>query len=259
MKMYQSTSYLIAAETSKPLFDGMYISAENPTISIRTAPYKNSRLLLIGGNDNKTGEKIDLSTKYNFLENVAKDMYPDLKILHKWNTEDSISIDKIPYIGEFSNFLPNLFVATGFKKWGITFSNIAANIISDTILSKSNKYANLFLATRFKPLKNIDETKNMLVNSTKSLIVDKLIITDEKIKDIKKNDGAIIEINNKKVGVYKDNDGKLYKVKPVCSHLGCELSWNNLDKTWDCPCHGSRFDYTGRSIYSPGINDLEKL
>lgn len=70
-------------------------------------------------------------------------------------------------------------------------------------------------------------------------------------------EGKIIEIDNKKVGVYKDEEGKIYKIKPICSHLGCELSWNNLEKTWDCPCHGSRFDYMGNQIYGPAINDLE--
>ena len=112
MKMYQVTSYLIATEVNEPLFEGMYINSENPTISLRTAKYKDKRLLLVGGMDHKIGAKIDLKDSYKKLEEVAKQLYPDAKVLYRWNTEDCISLDKIPYIGEFSNMWPNVYVGT---------------------------------------------------------------------------------------------------------------------------------------------------
>ena len=138
MKMYQETSYLIAVETKEPLFKGMYICTEEPTISLRTAKNGEKRLLLVGGMKHKTGEKIDLKDSYKKLEEIAKQLYPDSKVLYRWNTEDCISLDKIPYIGEFSNLMPNVYVATGYKKWGMTTSNIAANIITDKILGKES-------------------------------------------------------------------------------------------------------------------------
>ena len=92
-----------------------------------------------------------------------------------------------------------------------------------------------------------------------SAIINKLEKIDEYVKDVKQGEGKIVEIEGKKVGVYRDEEGKAYIVKPYCTHLGCELSWNNLDKTWDCPCHGSRFTYKGKSIYDPSIKNLEKL
>lgn len=257
LKMYQSMSYAIAIETNKDIFNGMYINSELPTKSFRNIKDGDKRLVLIAGSDHKTGEKIDLSNAYKDLEQIAKNMYPDCKVKYKWHTEDCITLDKIPYIGEFSKFMPNVYVATGYKKWGITTSNIAANIIKDKILNIDNKYESIFKATRMEPIKNIKEVENMLKETANSLVINKIKVPKDKISNINKEDAKIIEIDGRKVGIYKDKQGELYAVKPICSHLGCELSFNNLAKTWDCPCHGSRFDYKGNSIYSPSIKNLE--
>ena len=257
LKMYQSMSYAIAVETNEKLFDGMYISSDTPNLSLRTAKYGDKRLLIVVGPDHKTGESKNLSGNYEALERIAKEFYSDSKVIYKWCTEDCISLDKIPYIGEFSVLMPNVYLATGYNKWGITNSNVAANIIMDKILGKKNQYEEVFTSTRLKPIKNYQEMGNMLKQVGKSLIVEKLEISEERLKDIKKGEGGIIEIEGKKVGVYKAEDGKIFKINPVCSHLGCELSWNNLEKTWDCPCHGSRFTYDGKSIYAPSIKNLD--
>ncbi len=257
LKMYQSMSYAIAVETNEKLFDGMYISSDTPNLSLRTAKYGDKRLLIVVGLDHKTGESKNLSGNYEALERIAKEFYSDSKVIYKWCTEDCISLDKIPYIGEFSVLMPNVYLATGYNKWGITNSNVAANIIMDKILGKKNQYEEVFTSTRLKPIKNYQEMGNMLKQVGKSLIVEKLEIPEERLKDIKKGEGGIIEIEGKKVGVYKAEDGKIFKINPVCSHLGCELSWNNLEKTWDCPCHGSRFTYDGKSIYAPSIKNLD--
>ena len=257
--MYQSLSYVIGVETQKELFQGMYINSEKPTISFRTAKSGNNRLLLIGGMDHKTGEDIDLSSSYEKLIAIAKQIDPECNVVYKWCTEDCISLDKIPYIGEFSNLMPNVYVGTGYKKWGMTTSNIAANIIVDKILGKENPYEEVFTSTRLKPIKNYQEMGNMLKEVVDGLVIEKIKIPKETIENLKMGQGKIVEVDGKKVGVYQDENGKLFAVKPVCSHLGCELNWNNLEKTWDCPCHGSRFTYTGKSIYDPSIKDLETV
>ena len=257
LKMYQEMSYVIGVETDKSLFQGMYINTERPTVSFRTAKQDGKDLLLIGGMGHKTGERKDISDSYTNLEAIAKQYYPDCKIVYRWCTEDCISLDKIPYIGEFSNLMPNVYVGTGYKKWGMTTSNIAANIITDKILGKKNAYEEVFTSTRMEPIKNHQEVGNMLKEVVTSWTIEKLEIPEEKLQDIKKGEGGMIEFEDKKVGAYRDESGKVYLVKPVCSHLGCELTWNNLEKTWDCPCHGSRFNYKGKSIYDPSIRDLE--
>ena len=258
-KMYQETSYVIAIDPKKTLFNGMYINIGTnlPTLSFRTAKYLNKNVLLISGGNHKTGYPSTYEDTYGYLENTAKKYYPNCEILFRWSTEDCISLDKIPYIGLYSNTISGMFVATGFKKWGMTISNVAANIIVDHICGIKNKYSYLFDSTRIKPLKNADEFKNMIVQSSKSLLLDKLKISDLNFENIPLNSGGIININNEKVGIYKDTSGNIYPVKPICTHLGCLLSWNNIDKTWDCPCHGSRFNFKGENIYNPAFKNLE--
>ena len=256
-KMYQSTSYIIAIDPKKTLPSGMYICSEKPYFSFRTAMFNGKRILLIGGFEHKTGQPVFYKDSYGALENEAKRLYPDCEILYKWSTEDCISLDKVPYIGSYSPSLPNVFVGTGFKKWGMSLSNVAANIIVDAIRNVDNKYAGDYSSLRFDVFKNFKEFKNMMVQSANSLIFNKLKPSEKDFERIKNNSGGIIQINKDKVGIYKDSNGKVFAVKPVCTHLGCLLSWNDVDKTWDCPCHGSRYDFTGKNLYNPAFNDLE--
>ena len=256
-KMYQSTSYLIAIETNSKIPQGMYINVKEPIYSFRSANYNGKEVLLIGGSGHKTGEPIENNYHYEELEKKAKELYPDCKVIFKWNTRDCIGLDKIPYIGEFSNMMKNLYVGTGFKKWGMTLSNVAANIVTDKILEKENKFEDIFNATRMKPIKNRWEVKNMLKETVNSIALNKFKIEPAEISKIENDNGAIIEIPSPALGIYKDSKGEIYAIKPNCSHLGCLLSWNNLDKTWDCPCHGSRFDFKGNNIYEPAIKNLD--
>ena len=258
-KMYQSTSYVLGIDTKSDLFDGMYISSDKPTFSYRTAKYKDKKILIMAGGDHKTGYAPDNNqTGYNILEQEAKKYYPNCEILYRWNTRDCITIDKVPYIGDFSNLMPNMFVATGFNKWGITSSNVAANIIRDKILGIKNEYSKIYEATRFSPIKNAHEMKNITSQVLKSFVTNRIKIPEENLSAIKNDNGGIIKVNGASIGIYKDINGKVFAVNPTCTHLGCLLTWNNLDKTWDCPCHGSRFDYTGKNLYDPAFKDLER-
>lgn len=257
--MYQSTSYIIGIDTHSNIFDGMYINPSQPIYSFRNAKFGDKKLLLIAGGDHKTGFAPTLDNTYDALEKVAKKYYPKSEILYKWNTRDCISLDKIPYIGLLSRTTPNVYVATGFNKWGITSSNVAANIITDKILGKENKYSFAFDSLRLKPIKNRIELKNMGSQVFKSFVTNRIKIPEEEISKIKNDNGAIIKINGSSIGIYKDSSGNVFAVKPTCTHLGCLLTWNNLDKTWDCPCHGSRFDFKGHNIYDPAFKDLENF
>ncbi len=259
LKMYQSTSYVIGVDIHKKSFEGMYINSKDPIFSYRFAKDGDRDILLVGGSDHKTGSKIDLSKAYDNLEMEVRKYYPNCEVLYKWNTEDCISLDKIPYIGEFSDFMPNVFVGTGFNKWGMTSSNVAANIIVDKILGIDNKYEDVFKSKRLHPIKNREELANMVKETVNSLVINKFKVKELDFSEIKKDTGHVIEYDGEKMGIYKDVNGEIFAVKPICTHLGCLLSWNNLDKTWDCPCHGSRFDYRGKNLYNPGIKDLETV
>ena len=258
LKMYQSTSFAIVFDTKKKLFDGMYISYEMPNVSFRTIRDKDRELLLAVGYDYKTGTE-ELRDGYQRLEVIVRKMYPDAEVLYKWTAEDCISLDKIPYIGQYSNIMKNLYIATGFNKWGITTSNVSANIMADKILQKENKYEELFKSTRMEPIKNRQEMKDMLKEANKSILLSRFKIPKEELDNIKIGEGKIIKIDNTKVGVYKSKTGEIYKVKPICTHLGCELYFNNIEKIWECPCHGSKFTYYGKSIEVPSNKDLKRF
>ena len=207
-KMYQSSSYVIGIDTKKTLFNGMYITSSSPVYSFRTAYYNGKKILLLGGSGHKTGTCVNYEETYSTLENYAKQLYPDCEILFRWDTRDCITLDKIPYIGAFSNTIDNLYVGTGFNKWGMTTSNVAGNIVCDSILGKHNKYAYVFDSTRVNPIKNRTELKNMVSESVSSLALNKIKDSELYFEDISNNSGGVIDINNQKVGVYKDSSRK---------------------------------------------------
>lgn len=260
-KMYQDKTYAIAVDIgeNKKMIDGMFIQSCEPVISFRIAKYNEKELLIVAGSGHKTGQpNSKIEDNFINLENYIKKYYPNSKVMFKWSTEDCITLDKIPYIGNFSNLLPNMYVATGFKKWGMSTSHVAGKIITDLILNNKNKYADIYKATRLNPIKNIKELGNMIKESTNSLVLNKLKPINTEFKDIKLGEGGIVEIDGEKVGIYKKNDGEIFAVKPYCGHLGCLISWNNLEKTWDCPCHGSRYDYMGNIITEPTVKGLSR-
>lgn len=202
--MYQSSSYVIGIDTKKTLNNGMYITASSPTYSFRTANYNGRKFLLIGGSDHKTGTPLSYEDTYGALENYAKQLYPNCEILFRWDTRDCITLDKIPYIGRFSNTMDNIYVGTGFNKWGMTSSNVAANIVCDMILGRKNEYAYVFDSTRVHTIKNRTEIKNMITESVNSLALNKFKDSDIDFDEIPINSGGIIDVNNQKVGIYKD-------------------------------------------------------
>ena len=184
--------------------NGMYITSSMPTYSFRTANYNGRKILLLGGCGHKTGTPSSYKDTYGVLENYAKQLYPNCEILFRWDTRDCITLDKIPYIGRFSNVMDNIFVGTGFNKWGMTSSNVAANIVCDMILGKENEYAYVFDSTRVHPIKNRTEVKNMITESVNSLALKKLKDSNIDFNEIPINSGGIIDVNNQKVGIYKD-------------------------------------------------------
>lgn len=203
-KMYQSSSYVIGVDTKTTLNNGMYITSSMPTYSFRTANYNGRKILLLGGCGHKTGTPSSYKDTYGVLENYAKQLYPNCEILFRWDTRDCITLDKIPYIGRFSNVMDNIFVGTGFNKWGMTSSNVAANIVCDMILGKENEYAYVFDSTRVHPIKNRTEVKNMITESVNSLALKKLKDSNIDFNEIPINSGGIIDVNNQMVGIYKD-------------------------------------------------------
>ena len=206
LKLYQHRSYVSAYENIPPLNE-MYVDEKDNGISLRS--YNN--LMLIGGNGHRTGKK---SSAWNSLHDFAEKYYPKAELSYEWATQDCMSLDSVPYIGKYSKNTPDMYVATGFNKWGMTSSMAASLILCDMIQDKHNDYADLFSPDR-------------------SIIKPQLFING-----------------------FESASNLLMPAKRRCPHLGCALKWNKAEHTWDCPCHGSRFESNGKLIDNPATGDL---
>lgn len=248
-KMYRERSYVLALETDFK-YDGMYIGLEKGTFSLRR--YKD--FLLFGGGEHRAG-KTNGSLGYEYLEKAAEKFFPDCRIAARNSAEDCMAPGILPYVGRYSEKTPNMYVATGFSKWGMTNSMAASEIISSLITG--NKAAGTAVYSPSLPKKN--GAAKIIANAAHSvsgLACEYLTIPFSSIKDIPIGEGKTVMCCGKKVGVYRESESVFHAVSTKCPHLGCQLSWNSNEKTWDCPCHGSRFDFTGRLITNPSVKDL---
>lgn len=206
LKQYQHRSYVIAFENAQQI-DGMYVDERKTGMSFRN--YRD--LLLIGGGGHRTGKQ---GGKWQEISDFARRWYPDAKEKFRWAAQDCMTLDGIPYIGLYSRVTPDMYVATGFNKWGMTSAMAAASVLTDMIQGRQNDYAGLFSPARSmlhpQLFINIAETAvNLLTPTAKR-----------------------------------------------CPHLGCALKWNSQEHSWDCPCHGSRFDEDGALIDNPATDNL---
>lgn len=250
MRMHQERSYAIAVEGVKPL-EGMYLGIEEGGLSFRS--YKD--FLIVGGQGHRTGEN-PFGGQYESLYGETVKLWSAAKEKARWSAQDCLSLDDIPYIGNFSKNTPNWYVATGFRKWGMTNSMVAAKLLADKILKKENEYERVFSPQR----KLVSQArKNFLYDTVYSGIhLSKRVLKPAKgeMEELLPGHGGIVNYQGKKTGAYKDETGQVFLVDVKCPHLGCQLEWNAEEKTWDCPCHGSRFDYKGTLINNPAQNDI---
>jgi glycine/D-amino acid oxidase-like deaminating enzyme len=207
LKLYQQRSYVIALE-NVPAVEGMYLDCAEDGLSIRSA----GQWLLLGGGGHRTGKQ---GLNWKLPESAAKKYYPQGKIVARWATQDCMTLDGMPYIGHYSKSAPDLYVATGFQKWGMSTSMAAAMILTDLVRGKENPYAALFSPSRSML------HGQLLCNGVESVC------------------------------------NLLRPTAPRCPHLGCALHWNKAERSWDCSCHGSRFDADGRVLNNPATDDLK--
>jgi glycine/D-amino acid oxidase-like deaminating enzyme/nitrite reductase/ring-hydroxylating ferredoxin subunit len=250
-RMYAERSYVLGVRAESPLPAGMYISAEQPGRSLRTQGTPEGDLLLVGGEHHRTGTGKEWP-HYQKLEDYARDHFKVAHIPYRWSAQDYTSADKIPYIGYLKKGKDNLFVATGFRKWGMTTSAVAAMLIRDLIVWGSNPWQDVYSPQRGMGLKAAGKTAGMNVEVAAELITGKLA----KAGPSKSGEAWVESRRGKKIGYYRDPQGEIHRVDLTCTHLGCEVAWNSAEKTWDCPCHGSRFTPDGEIISGPALKPL---
>lgn len=258
-RMYAEKSYAMGIKTKNAFSEGMYISAETPTRSLRYTPLNGEKLLILSGEHHTTGQDTNTMVHYENLRDFAEQTYGINQIMYRWSTQDLVTIDDVPYIGHITTGKPNVFVATGYKKWGMTTGTMAGILIRDLILKKESPWEELYTPSRFKvdpSLKNIVK-ENVMV--AKEFLKGKLKAASNTMEDLTPDTAKVVDIDGNKVGAYKDSDGNLHIVDTTCTHMGCEVQWNSAERSWDCPCHGSRFDINGHVIEGPALKPLKKL
>ncbi|MGY3836748.1 FAD-dependent oxidoreductase [Bacillus atrophaeus] len=258
-RMYSDRSYILAVKSKIEYPEGMYLSIDQPSRSLRYTEMNGDKLVLVSGESHKTGQGKEMSEHYEALKQFAENTIGIESIPYHWSTQDLVSIDKIPFIGPISKNEDNILVATGFKKWGMTSSAVAANILSDHIENKQNSYANIFTPSRFHPDPGLKKIISYNADVAKHFIKGKLEKPDVKPEDVKTGEGKIVTVNGKRAGAYRDEKGCLHLVDTTCTHLGCEVEWNDGEHTWDCPCHGSRFKPNGEVAEGPAIKPLKQI
>lgn len=254
LRMHQEREYLVSLTCKDPkkriTLDGMYLDAAQQGYTFRN--YKD--YLIFGGGSHRTG-KYNPMDSYGKLEEAAGRWFPDYKIGYTWSNQDCMTPDAIPYIGRYSVNYKNLFVATGFNKWGMSGSMVAAMLLSDMIMGKKNEYSKVF-----DPRRLMFSGSNVLLKDTgiisKSILKELLKIPHDNYRDIEQGKAGVISHNGQRVGIYRDKQDNYFFVLTKCPHLGCSLEWNQNELSWDCPCHGSRFDYKGRLISNPATRDV---
>lgn len=258
-RMYAERSYVVGALVKDDFPGGMYISAEEPTRSIRYTPYQNEKLILISGDHHKTGQGESTDKHYQNLQTYAENTFQVKEFVYRWSAQDYSTIDKVPFIGYMTNSNRNILVASGFRKWGMTHSHVAAFIFRDLILERDNPFIELYTPSRFTADPSLKRFIQTNVDVAKNLVKGKLKKPTKQVDELKNEEGAIVQVDGKRCGAYKDQNGKLYLVDSTCTHLGCEVEWNSGEKTWDCPCHGSRFAVNGDVVEGPAERPLKKV
>ncbi|MFZ7121058.1 MAG: FAD-dependent oxidoreductase [Eubacteriaceae bacterium] len=253
-KMYTERSYIIGLKIKEALPQGMYISAESPIRSIRSQN-DNGGLLLVGGDNHKTGYGDNTITHYQNLLDYASEHFNIEDTVYAWSAQDCMSNDNIPYIGHITKHSSNVLVATGFNKWGMSNGTAAAKILSDLIVKQDNPWIEVYDPSRIVNTSTIGKIINQNIHVGTEFVSGKLKHADTDL-NLNPGEGKIVKIAGKKTGAYMDDKKVIYLVDITCTHLGCNLKWNSAEKTWDCPCHGSRFDYKGNVIEGPALKPL---
>ena len=257
-KCHPTRSYAVAARlrAAATVPSGMYLSVDEPSRSVRSA--LGDTVVILGGEGHKTGQDDDTRQRYAALIEWAIETFDVESVEARWSAQDYVPVDGMPFVGRQ---LPgsNVFVATGFKKWGMTNGTAAGLMIADAIGGRDNPWLEAYDASRQRSALSSRDLYKENANVAKAFVGDRLSTLRPPSADtLEPGRGGIVTCAGDKVAGYRDEGGTLHCVSPVCTHLGCLVSFNTAEKTWDCPCHGSRFTVDGEVIQGPAVDDLER-
>ena len=258
-RIHPRRSYVVAAPLEEPVEPGMYINVGTPTRSLRTTLLEDGRrLLLVGGEGHRVGQGEAGARPYETLERYMRAHFRVGETAYRWSTQDNHTVDRLPYVGRVGD-APGLFAATGFAGWGMTNGTVAGLTIAGAILGEEAPWTGLFALDRG----TLRTAARRLLGESLNVAVEQLggpfRSADHATGELERGQGAVLSIEGDDVAVSRDSTGTLHAVSPRCTHMGCVVSWNEAESSWDCPCHGSRFAATGEVLHGPALKPLEPV
>jgi glycine/D-amino acid oxidase-like deaminating enzyme/nitrite reductase/ring-hydroxylating ferredoxin subunit len=258
-RVHPQRSYALACRIAGTPPDGMHISGDSPTRSVRGVPLGGDELLLVGGDGHRPGTGGDTEEHYTALEAFAREHWDVRSVDYRWSAQDNTSVDALPLVGRMTPFESRVLMATGFAKWGMTNGTAAALVLSDLVLGRENQWAGLFDPRRV----NLRASASRLISENAPvgwrMVADRITKPGRRaIDDLAPGEGDIVRHRGEKVAAYRGEQGDLIAVSPTCTHLGCQVNFNRAERSWDCPCHGSRFATDGEVLQGPAVHRLER-
>jgi nitrite reductase/ring-hydroxylating ferredoxin subunit len=250
-------SYALAARLREPVPDGMYLGVDSPSRSVRHVG-GDPHVGIFGGPSHQTGEAGDTRQHLEELEGWVRSTFPVEEVLAGWSAQDRVPDDGVPFIGRMPGSGPGVYVATGFKKWGLTSSAVAAAVISELIDGHVGGWLEVFDAGR-APTSAQAVRSDVGANAkvVGHFVGDRLrTIRPPTASALGPGEGGVVDHEGVKVAAYRDESGELSVVSARCTHMGCLVAWNQAERSWDCPCHGSRFSTDGSVIDGPATVGL---
>ena len=247
-------SYCVAARIRGPLPQGMSISAGSTTRSIRSY----GDLLVVGGEGHSTGASDASPERFRALEAFARRHWDVEAVTHRWSAQDPVPYDHLPTIGPYAPQSRGIWVSAGFMKWGLTSATFGAMVLADLIAGRDNAWAATFDPNRVS-LRSAHELAQLGAKFGVDFVADRARPAEaSSARDVPSGEARVVRSGLGKVGVYRDDDGALHAVSLRCTHLGCLVRWNGAERSWDCPCHGSRFDVDGDVLEGPAVDPLPR-
>jgi glycine/D-amino acid oxidase-like deaminating enzyme/nitrite reductase/ring-hydroxylating ferredoxin subunit len=253
-------SYVMAVKLKSGKYpDALIYDMQEPYHYVRSHTIDNEELLIAGGFDHKTGHE-DPEKAFADLEKYIRKYYNVSSVKYKWSSQYYVPVDGLPYIGPIPFAADGVYCATGFNGNGMMLGSISAKILCDLILDKENPYAGLFSTSRIKPVDSFFEFVKENADVGYHFIADRIGIPEtDSLNRLKPGTGKVVDIEGRKVAAYKDDEGVIHTLNPVCTHAKCMVNWNSEEKSWDCPCHGARYDIFGKVLTGPATIDLQQI
>ena len=249
-------SYAVAGPAGGPVPQGMYLSAGSPTRSIRSfADLDGTEHVIVGGEGHKTGFS-DPAGHYRSLEADLADRFDAGPADYRWAAHDLVPVDQLPFIGPIAPRTERILTATGFNKWGLAAGIAAADALADRIAGRPDAYGGHFDTSRLNLRAALPELVKERGSDAFRFFADRLRRNPS--ADPAPGEGKIVASGLEQHAVYRDEDGELHRLSARCTHVGCIVAWNPAERTWDCPCHGSRFDATGEVLQGPAVDPLAR-